>query len=84
MEAIDFHSESAGEDTGRMSGIVFLAGQVVAGGLGAAVGVLFAGIGFRRRERWRTFRSKHKFFLANSANLVRVDQSLQGLLFLPM
>ena len=56
MDAIDFHSESAEEDTSRMSGLAFLAGQIMACGLGAAVGAIFAGIGFWRRERWRTFR----------------------------
>lgn len=65
MEAINFDSESAWEDTGRMSGLVFLVGQIMAGGLGAAAGAIFAGIGFWRRERWRTFR-----WITLAANLV--------------
>ena len=39
-----------------MAGFALIAGQVVSGGIGAAVGVVLAAIGFWRRERWQALR----------------------------
>ena len=49
-------SADAIEDSGRMACFSLIAGQVILGGIGAAVGAVLAGIGFWRRERWRAFR----------------------------
>jgi|GEM_PF-6931507 len=39
-----------------MASFALIAGQVILGGIGAAIGTVLAGIGFWRRERWRAFR----------------------------
>jgi hypothetical protein len=52
----NLNSADAIEDSGRMEGFALIAGQVILGGIGAAVGAVLAGIGFWRRERWRAFR----------------------------
>ena len=39
-----------------MAGFALIAGQVMSGGIGAAVGVILAVIGFWRRERWKAVR----------------------------
>ena len=49
-------SADAVEDSGRMAGFALIAGQVMSGGIGAAVGVILAAIGFWRRERWKAVR----------------------------
>lgn len=51
-----FNSADAVEDFGRMAGFALIAGQVMCGGIGAAVGVVLATIGFWRRERWKAAR----------------------------
>jgi hypothetical protein len=50
------NSSDAIEDSGRMAVFALIAGQVMLGGIGAAIGVVLAGIGFGRRERWKAFR----------------------------
>lgn len=50
------NSADAIEDAGRMAGFALIAGQVMLGGIGAAIGVVLAGIGFGRREGWQAFR----------------------------
>jgi hypothetical protein len=52
----NLNSADAIEDSGRMAGFALIAGQVILGGIGAAVGTVLAGIGFWRGERWRAFR----------------------------
>jgi hypothetical protein len=52
----NLNSADAVEDSGRMAGFALIAGQVMSGGIGAAVGVILAAIGFWRRERWKAVR----------------------------
>jgi uncharacterized membrane protein len=52
----NLNSADAVEDSGRMAGFALIAGQVISGGIGAAVGVVLAAIGFWRRERWQAVR----------------------------
>ena len=52
----NLNSAAAIEDSGRMAGFALIAGQVILGGIGAAVGTVLVGIGFWRRERWRALR----------------------------
>ncbi len=49
-------SADAIEDSGMMAGFALIAGQVMIGGIGAVIGVVLAGIGFGRSERWQAFR----------------------------
>lgn len=56
LAATQMNSADAIEDSGRMAGFALIAGQVILGGIGAAVGAVLAGIGFWRGERWRAFR----------------------------
>ena len=51
-----FNSADAVEDSGRMAVFSLIAGQFMCGGIGAAVGVVFASLGFGRRERWTAVR----------------------------
>ena len=52
----NLNSADAIEDSGRMAAFALIAGQVIIGGIGAAIGAVLAGIGFWRRERWQAFR----------------------------
>lgn len=52
----NLNSADAIEDSGRIAAFALIAGQVILGGIGAAIGTLFAGIGFWRGEKWRAFR----------------------------
>lgn len=52
----NLNSADAIEDSGRMAGLALIAGQVILGGIGAAVGAILAGIGFWRKERWQALR----------------------------
>jgi MFS family permease len=56
LAAAQMNSADAIEDAGRMAGFALIAGQVMLGGIGAVIGVVLAGIGFGRRERWQAFR----------------------------
>jgi len=56
LAAEQMDSADAIEDSGRMAGFALIAGQVMIGGIGAVIGVVLAGIGFGRSERWQAFR----------------------------
>jgi hypothetical protein len=56
LATANLNSANAIEDSGRMAGFALIAGQVILGGIGAAVGTVLAGIGFWLGERWRAFR----------------------------
>jgi len=49
-------SAGAVEDSGRMAGLAMIAVQFMCGGIGAAIGVVLAAIGFWRRERLQALR----------------------------
>lgn len=56
LAGTEFRSDSAEEDSGRMAGFAVIVGQFIAGGMGAVVGVVFAVVGFLRKERWMALR----------------------------
>jgi hypothetical protein len=51
-----YNSEDAAEDAGRIAVFAVAIGQFIYGGIGAAIGVVLAAIGFYRRERWPALR----------------------------
>jgi hypothetical protein len=51
-----YSSADAAEDSGRMAVFAVAMGQFIYGGIGAAIGVVLAAIGFCRRERWPALR----------------------------
>lgn len=56
LKSPEINSESALETTSQMGALGYIAGLIVFGGMGAAVGVLLAGAGFRRKENWKIAR----------------------------
>ncbi len=53
LKSPEITSEGGLEATSQMGAIGYIAGLVIYGGLGAAVGVLLAGVGFWRKENWK-------------------------------
>jgi uncharacterized membrane protein len=56
LKSPEINSEGGLEATSQMGAIGYIAGLVIYGGIGAAVGVLLAGVGFWRKENWKKSR----------------------------
>jgi hypothetical protein len=56
LKSPEITSDGGLEVISQMGALGFIAGLVIYGGMGAAVGVLLAGVGFWRKENWKKSR----------------------------